>query len=142
MATFILNPYDGDIDLSNKEGRKLYNAGCTGVKKEQRFDGSKERFSDFQKMIRHQMNNLCMMDVMNVAVAWDATTPAPQNPSKVTNVFDSHRITQAQVERNTDLVWATTAHGGGANETPSYFKIFGVLPTDVVVPRNQRKLRQ
>eukprot|EP00957_Ditylum_brightwellii_P109397 8344426-Ditylum_brightwellii.AAC.1 len=43
MATFILNQYDGDIDLSNKEGRKLYNAGCTGVKKGQKFDGSKER---------------------------------------------------------------------------------------------------
>eukprot|EP00957_Ditylum_brightwellii_P047276 3591401-Ditylum_brightwellii.AAC.1 len=112
MATFILNPYDTDIDLSNKEGRKLYDAWCTGVEKEQRFDGSKERFSNFQKMIGHQMNNLCMMDVLDVAVAWDATTPAPQNPSEVTNVFDSRGITRAQVERHADLVWATAAHRG------------------------------
>eukprot|EP00957_Ditylum_brightwellii_P074269 5643103-Ditylum_brightwellii.AAC.1 len=34
-----------------------------------------------------------------------------------------------------------TAHGGAANGTPNYFKIFGMAPTDVVVPRNQRKLR-
>eukprot|EP00957_Ditylum_brightwellii_P095266 7256442-Ditylum_brightwellii.AAC.1 len=38
MATFVLNSYDGDIDLSNKEGRKLYDAGSTGVEKEHRFD--------------------------------------------------------------------------------------------------------
>eukprot|EP00957_Ditylum_brightwellii_P161745 12315189-Ditylum_brightwellii.AAC.1 len=112
MATFILNWYDRDINLSNKEGRKLYSAGCTGVKKEQRFDGSKERFSDFQKMIGHQMNDLCMMDVLDVTVAWDATTPALRNPSGVTNVFDSRGIMWAQVERHTNLVWATTAHRG------------------------------
>eukprot|EP00957_Ditylum_brightwellii_P009965 751797-Ditylum_brightwellii.AAC.1 len=93
-------------------------------------------------MIKNQMNNLRMMDVLDVAVAWEATTPALQNPSKVTNVFYSCRITRAKVKRHADLVWATTVHGGAANKTPSYFKIFGVLPTDVVAPRNQRKLRQ
>eukprot|EP00957_Ditylum_brightwellii_P054082 4096523-Ditylum_brightwellii.AAC.1 len=35
-----------------------------------------------------------------------------------------------------------TAHRGAANKTPSYFKIFRVLPMDVVASRNQRKLRQ
>eukprot|EP00957_Ditylum_brightwellii_P013434 1014199-Ditylum_brightwellii.AAC.1 len=96
MATFILNPYDGDIDLSNKEGRKLYNTGCTGVEKEQRFDGSKEKFSDFQKLIGHQMNDLRMMEVLDVAVAWDAATPASRNPNEVVNVFKSQGITRDQ----------------------------------------------
>eukprot|EP00957_Ditylum_brightwellii_P049982 3788877-Ditylum_brightwellii.AAC.1 len=49
---------------------------------------------------------------------------------------------RAQVKAHTDLVWATKSHGGAANKTPNYFKIFGVLPTDVVAPRNLRKLRQ
>eukprot|EP00957_Ditylum_brightwellii_P010013 755663-Ditylum_brightwellii.AAC.1 len=43
MANFILSPYNGVIDLSNKKGRKLYDTGCTDVKKEQRFDGLKEK---------------------------------------------------------------------------------------------------
>eukprot|EP00957_Ditylum_brightwellii_P121564 9270864-Ditylum_brightwellii.AAC.1 len=82
------------------------------------------------------------MDVLDMAVAWDATTPSPQNPSEVTNVFDSRKITQAQVKRHANLVWAKTTHRGAANKTPSYFKIFRVLQTNVVAPRNQRKLRQ
>eukprot|EP00957_Ditylum_brightwellii_P106423 8119336-Ditylum_brightwellii.AAC.1 len=142
MATFILNPYNGDINLSNKEERKLYNTGCTGVKKEQRFDRSKERFSDFQKLIGHQMNNLCMMEILDVTVAWDAATTAPQNLNKVVNAFESQGIMRAQVEGQANLVWAMTMHGRAANKTPNYFKMFGVLPIDVVVPRNQRKLRQ
>eukprot|EP00957_Ditylum_brightwellii_P101984 7773266-Ditylum_brightwellii.AAC.1 len=71
-------------------------------------------------MIEHQMNNLSMMDVLDMAVVWDATTPAPQNPSEVTNVFDSRGITWAQVKRHANL--------SAANR--------------LVVPRNQRKLRQ
>eukprot|EP00957_Ditylum_brightwellii_P151506 11537894-Ditylum_brightwellii.AAC.1 len=82
MAAFILNPYDGDIGLSTKEGRKLYDTGCTGVKKEQIFGGSNEKFSNFLKLIEHRMNELHMMEALAVSVAWDAAIAALQNPSK------------------------------------------------------------
>eukprot|EP00957_Ditylum_brightwellii_P110917 8459771-Ditylum_brightwellii.AAC.1 len=49
------------------------------------------------------MNDLRVMDVLDVAVAWDATTPALQNSSKVTNIFDSRGITRAQVKKHADL---------------------------------------
>eukprot|EP00957_Ditylum_brightwellii_P096628 7359279-Ditylum_brightwellii.AAC.1 len=77
------------------------------------------------------MNDLYVMEVLDVAVAWDSVTPAPQNPNEVVNIFKSQGITRAQVEVHNDLVWATIAHGGAANETPNYFKMFGVFPTDM-----------
>eukprot|EP00957_Ditylum_brightwellii_P162824 12398872-Ditylum_brightwellii.AAC.1 len=82
------------------------------------------------------------MEVLDVAVAWDAATQAPQHPNEVVNVLESQGIRRAQVEAHADLVWAMTVHGGAANKTLNYFKIFGVSPMDVVAPRNQRKLKQ
>eukprot|EP00957_Ditylum_brightwellii_P088999 6776965-Ditylum_brightwellii.AAC.1 len=76
------------------------------------------------------------MEALDVAVVWDATTPAPQNPSEVTNIFESQGIMRAQVKTHANLVWATTAHGGAANKTLNHFKIIGISPTDVVVLRN------
>eukprot|EP00957_Ditylum_brightwellii_P154627 11768473-Ditylum_brightwellii.AAC.1 len=96
MATCILNPYTWDIDISNKEGRKLYAAGCVEVEKEQRFNGLKEKFSDFLKMIEDQTNDLQMIEILDVLVSWDASKPAPQNPSKVVNIFESQGITHDQ----------------------------------------------
>eukprot|EP00957_Ditylum_brightwellii_P102037 7777195-Ditylum_brightwellii.AAC.1 len=82
------------------------------------------------------------MEVLDVAVAWDAATLALRNPNKVVNVFKSQGTTRAQVEGHANLVWATTGHGGAANKIPNYIKMFGVLPMDVVAPRKQRKLKQ
>ena len=31
---FILNPYSADLDLSDKDDRKLFQEGCKGFKKE------------------------------------------------------------------------------------------------------------
>eukprot|EP00957_Ditylum_brightwellii_P003223 245298-Ditylum_brightwellii.AAC.1 len=64
------------------------------------------------------------MEVLDVAVAWDAATPAPQILNKVVNVFKSKGITRVQVKGRAGLVRATTAHGGAANKTLNYFKMF------------------
>eukprot|EP00957_Ditylum_brightwellii_P053979 4088491-Ditylum_brightwellii.AAC.1 len=71
------------------------------------------------------------MEVLDMAVAWDAATPALRNPNKVVTVFKSQGTIRAQVEGHANLVWATTVHGGAANKTPNYFKMFGVLPMDM-----------
>eukprot|EP00957_Ditylum_brightwellii_P204001 15337167-Ditylum_brightwellii.AAC.1 len=82
------------------------------------------------------------MEVLDVAVVWDVTTPTLQNPSEVSNIFESQGITRAQVKAHVNLIWATTTHRGAAKKTPNYFKTFGMLPMDVVALRNQEKLRQ
>eukprot|EP00957_Ditylum_brightwellii_P103906 7916751-Ditylum_brightwellii.AAC.1 len=79
------------------------------------------------------------MEVFNVAVAWDTMTPALQNPNEVINILKSQRVMRAQVKMHNNQVWATIVHGGRANKTPTYLKVLGALPTDVVAPS---KLRQ
>eukprot|EP00957_Ditylum_brightwellii_P185448 14120663-Ditylum_brightwellii.AAC.1 len=80
------------------------------------------------------------MEALDVAVVWDAAIAAPQNPSKVTNIFESQGIMMAQVEAHTNLVWATKEHVEAANKTPNYFKIFGVLLWNSLDLKYQLKL--
>eukprot|EP00957_Ditylum_brightwellii_P079040 6011673-Ditylum_brightwellii.AAC.1 len=92
-------------------------------------------------MIGNQMNDFQMMELLDILVSLDASVVPLQNPSKVVNIFKSCGFTHDQVKMHVNLVWALTAHGGVANETPPYFKIFGMALTNMVTSRNQRKLR-
>ena len=51
---FLLNPYDAELDLSNKEDRKLFTEGCKGVKEKDIFDGKKQNYSTFVKLIENE----------------------------------------------------------------------------------------
>ena len=55
---FILNPYDAILDLSNKEDRKMFEIGTKGLDEKQRFNGRKEAFNDFSKLIGHKMKEV------------------------------------------------------------------------------------
>ena len=49
---FCINPYDVTLDLRNKDDRKIYLDGCKGLDKEDLFDGSKEKYKDFVKLMK------------------------------------------------------------------------------------------
>ena len=51
---FILNPYEVSLDLSDKDDRKLFKEGSKGLKEEELFDGKKQNFSTFMKLIEKQ----------------------------------------------------------------------------------------
>ena len=56
MTTFLLNPYDADLDLSDKDDRKLFQEGSKGIKSTNKdecilFDGKKANFNKFSKII-------------------------------------------------------------------------------------------
>ena len=53
---FLLNLYDATLDLSDKEDRKLYESGYKGLHKDQRFNGSKEKFREFAKLLALELN--------------------------------------------------------------------------------------
>jgi hypothetical protein len=38
---FLINPYDADISLVDKDYRKLFKDGCSGLKEEDLFDGKR-----------------------------------------------------------------------------------------------------
>ena len=55
MTTFLLNPYDAPLDLSDKEDRKLYQDACKGLLEEDRFDGKRESYPSFVKLIEQKL---------------------------------------------------------------------------------------
>eukprot|EP00957_Ditylum_brightwellii_P013136 992677-Ditylum_brightwellii.AAC.1 len=84
---FILNPYNTILDLSNKEDRKMFELGTKELEEKRRFNGRKEAFNDFAKLIGHKMKEIRVLEALEVAVEW--TKASPSNATKVVNIFES-----------------------------------------------------
>ena len=63
---FILNPFDTNLDLTNKEDRKLFESGTKGLPSELKLSGDKERFKNFRKLIGDRVRNVRLMEVFEV----------------------------------------------------------------------------
>ena len=143
---FLLNPYDAELDLSNKEDRKLFTEGCKGVKEKDIFDGKKQNYSTFVKLIEMNLSSTRTMDALKINTKWvaggdiDATKRDPLQEGEI-DLFESNKVTKRQIEEYTALVWEDTSFGA---DTPKYFKAFGTAPTDTAELnklRNARKLK-
>ena len=148
---FVLNPYDADLDLTDKDDRKLYNDGCKGLKETgDHFDGKKKNFKNWSKLMEPLLKKTRSMICFMVPTMWDdtpgntaAARTARRMPieDKMVNIFKTHRIDREKVVEYSDLVWANTGFG---NNTPKYFARLDPVPTsddtldDV---RDQRKLK-
>jgi len=64
--TFLLNPYDKELDLGTKEGLQLYGAAKKGLEKEVRYDGTKEKYSVFMKLMGKAFKTFRLMDILKV----------------------------------------------------------------------------
>ena len=140
MATFILNPYDADLDLSNKDDRKLFLDACKGLPKKDRFDGKRQNFGNFTKLIEQQLNTIRVTEAMEIQTKWNQGTRAP-DPTGTVNIFTSNKATREQVEYHCDLVWSNSSYG---NNTPRYFQEFQTNPTngaELETLRNRRRLK-
>ena len=142
--TFVLNPYDNVLDLSDKEDRKLFTDGCKGLKENDLFDGKKQNYGKFVKLIEGEFLDTRTMEALEINTHWmgggdvDAARRVPSAGGKI-NIFDSNKATKENVIAYTDLVWAETDFGA---DTPRYFKGFTTAPTDkptLNALRNQQK---
>ena len=122
-----LNPYDKPIDLDTQAGLKLYSEAKKGLDKEDRYDGSKEKFSKFAKLMGKIFKTYRTMEIYKVPTAWEANAPANPTPEGIIDLFESNAVTKEQVKAQADKVWAETTHGAN---TPQYFKIFPTKPVD------------
>ena len=143
---FILNPYEANLDLTDKDDRKLFADASKGLKDDNLFDGKRENFAKFSKLIEKEFNDVRVMKCLSVPTEWDvgAGTAAgrriPRAADKV-DFFSSYQGDKSQIEMYCDLVWATSAHGAS---TPMYFDIFDTAPANTAelnALRQQRQLR-
>ena len=137
--TFLLNPYDTDLDLRDKADRKMFTDGCQGLSTEAKFNGEREKINDFLKLIGQKLNTICSKSVFNVALEY--SNPLTPMPVKILNLYDQGLIDDFdKVTDQVNLVWADTT----LTNTPKFFDKFDAPPTtddELNTLRNQRRLR-
>ena len=148
---FILNLFEIELDLSDKDHRKIFNDGSKGLKNDSDFfDGKKENFSDWSKLLEPLFKKARLMQCLKIPTEWDQTpgnsTAARAARRKPTvdglqNIFFSHQVKRNNVSYYFSLVWANTTIGVN---TPQYFARFATVPADqsaLDTKRQQRRLR-
>ena len=144
--TFLLNPYDAELDLSDKEDRKLFQDDSKDIKSTNKdkcvlFDGKIENFNKFSKIIGKEFHDTRVNIVLLIPTQWpDGGRKAPIIVSMV-DIFQSYQIENQKVIDCVNMIWATTDHGP---HTPKYYKRFSTNPADTAAlnyERNQRRLK-
>ena len=91
-TTFILNPYDQELDLTKKDHLRLYLDGCTGLKEEVKFNGKIENYPSFVKLIGKRMEEIRVKECLQIATEWESSGTNPELPvaNKILDLFDSN----------------------------------------------------
>eukprot|EP00957_Ditylum_brightwellii_P054133 4100179-Ditylum_brightwellii.AAC.1 len=93
--SFILNPHNNILDLSNRNNRELFETGSKGLEDAQRFDGRKESFNNFAKLVSHQIKK-------------DSPAAVLRSPKTIVNTFEKKEVSENTLKTHVDLVWANT----------------------------------
>ena len=141
---FLINPYDADLNLSDKEDRKLFKDGCVGLKEADLFDGKKENYVNFTKLLEKELESVRLMECLKIPTEWVAggNVVARRAPilAKKIDIFHSNLCTKDQLNAYCDLVWSQSNLG----DTSQFFDVFDQPPTSTVeleAGRNRRKLK-
>ena len=102
MSKFLLNPYDAPLDLSNKDDRKLYQDACKGLKDKDLFDGKRENYSNFIKLIERDLTAFRLLDNLKINTEWATTASTIEHqriptPEGIIDLFKSNKATKEQV---------------------------------------------
>ena len=146
MSALLLNPYDAVLDLNNKEDRKLFQDACKGLKDKDLFDGKRETYSDFAKLIERQFNTTRVMESLLIPTKWKdhASTTEEQRevePSRVVDIFTSNKASREEVVTHCNMVWEDTRLG---TSTLKFFQTFQTNPTtddELDKERHKRRLK-
>ena len=141
---FLINPYDADLNLADKDDRKLFKDGCVGLKEADLFDGKKENYVNFTKLLENELESVRLMECLKIPTEWvaDGNVAARRAPilAKKIDIFHSNLCTRDQLSVYCDLVWSQTNLGN----TSKLFEVFAEPPTSTVeleAVRNKRKLK-
>ena len=61
---FLINPYDADLNLGDKDDRKLFKDGCAGLKGEDLFDGKPENYVNFTRLMENELDSVRVMECL------------------------------------------------------------------------------
>ena len=143
--TFMLNPYDADLVLSDKEDRKLFTEGCKGASEKKNY-GRKQNYSNFVKLIEGNLNSKRTMSALKISTKWEAgddinATKRILLPEGEIDLSKSNKVNKEELDECIALVESNSNFGGN---TPKYFWAFDTNPTDTAFLkklRNSQKLK-
>ena len=67
---FILNPYNAELNLNQKDDRKLFKDGSEGLKEKDKFDGKRENYVNFNKLMKVLFDSIRAMETLHIPVEW------------------------------------------------------------------------
>jgi len=126
ISTFILCPYDKDLDLNDKNDFKLYESACARLKEADRFDGSLEKAGTFLKLFGKHISDCRLKRLLEIAVEWDSTGTNSKIPVKTIKLFEANKATKKQIKKHCELVWSDTNFAS----TDEWYKDFGTSVTN------------
>ena len=94
----------------------MFTEGCKGVKEKDIFDGKKQNYSTFVKLIQMDLSSTRTIDALKINTKWvaggdiDATKRDPLQEGEI-YLFESNKVTKRQIEEYTALVWEDTSFG-------------------------------
>ena len=122
MATpkpFVLNPYDQELDLAKREHLKLYTDGCIGFSENSKFDGKRENYSSFVKLIGKRMERFRTKTYLKIVTNCEASGTSPELATEkgIVDLFSSNAATTEEVEAHCAAVWSVEdlAHAESKN---------------------------
>eukprot|EP00957_Ditylum_brightwellii_P038445 2906116-Ditylum_brightwellii.AAC.1 len=81
------------MNLSNKEDKKLFDAGTKGLSDDLNLTDKKERFNNFRNLVDKRIQKVRLIEALNVSTKWEVGVDT-KNPMKVVNDFDKTGITK------------------------------------------------
>ena len=104
---FMISPYKQVLDLTDKSHLKLFTDGCKGLPTEVKFNGTREKYGDFAKLIGKAMDTRRVKDILKVATNWETTGLLPEVPiaDDFKDIFTSNSVTNKEVDEHCKLVW-------------------------------------
>ena len=73
-----MKPYDQVLNITNKGNLKLYIDGCTGLKKDLKFDGKRTKFKKIVELISKKLAKRRIKECIVVAIEWFNTGVIPE----------------------------------------------------------------
>ena len=111
MMAFILNPFQANIYLTNKEDKKLFEKGCEVLAKEDKFNRKRKKYVTFMKLLKVAIEGVKLMDTLVLGTTYDDTAAVPRPPKTLVNLFDTNSVTDEEVGAQCNLVWSDSTHG-------------------------------
>ena len=135
---FYLNPYDADLDLSDKEDRRLFLEACKGLP-DFEFGGERNKISEFLKLLEVEMSDKRLLKTLDISMEWKGTC---RNPTKIQNLLENDNIKMSEVESHMTLIWSESDYE--IADTSKFFRNFTVDPSSLVELekiRNKQRLK-